>query len=91
MYSRMDDIQNINVYNCSRETFNRSSIVQCSKFIFKTEEINILNEVWPNNFRIIWLSGLFDELVMIFELTYSLTWPAMKIVGNFHLWDRLEI
>ncbi|KAJ6649965.1 Organic cation transporter 1 [Pseudolycoriella hygida] len=39
MYERVS-----NLNDCSADTFNTSSIMQCNTFVFKTKEINILNE-----------------------------------------------
>lgn len=47
MYDRVSDFHrhSVNLKNCSAETFNTSSIVKCSDFVFETKEVNILNEV----------------------------------------------
>lgn len=48
MYDRIEDeyhLHNIDLKNCSAETFNRSSVAQCNEFVFNTKEVNILNEV----------------------------------------------
>lgn len=44
MYSRLDNYGR-QLKNCSAESFNISSIVECDDFVFDTDEINILNEV----------------------------------------------
>lgn len=46
MYDRVDDYNRrfFDSQNCSADTFNTSSIVKCNEFVFKTQQVNILNE-----------------------------------------------